>query len=319
VEEQKRGKRRLITVLAGGVGAAKFLQGLIRVIDPSEITVIVNTGDDEEFHGLHVSPDLDTIMYTLASIVDETKGWGIEGDSFRCLELLKIYGEESWFQLGDKDFATHILRTKLLDEKCSLSEITRILSDTLGIRSKIIPMSDDRVSTIVRVKEGYMRFQDYFVKRANRDEIHEVRFDGIEKAIPAPQVIDSIMNSTGVIIAPSNPIVSIGTILSVKGVRNALQRTKAPAIAISPIIGGTTIKGPADRMMKGLGIEASAYGVAMLYSDFLDCMVIDEIDEPLRDRIEEQGIAVRVTDTILRDLHKKEELARFILAIIADS
>jgi LPPG:FO 2-phospho-L-lactate transferase len=269
----------LITVLAGGVGAAKFLQGLIRVVDPSEITVVVNTGDDDEFHGLYVSPDLDTIMYTLASIVDVTKGWGVEGDTFRCLEMLKIYGEECWFQLGDKDLATHIVRTRLLQEECSLSEVTKRLSIALGVRSKIMPMSDNRVSTMLRIKEGYIRFQDYFVKRATVDDICEVVFDGNEKANPAPQVIDSIMDSKGVIIAPSNPIVSIGSILAVKGIREALQRTRASTVAISPIIGGATLKGPADRMMNGLGLEANAYGVAMLYRDFLDYMVIDEIDE----------------------------------------
>ena len=305
----------MYTVLAGGVGAARFLQGFLNTVDPSEVTVIVNTGDDEKFYGLHVSPDLDIVMYTLAGIVDQKKGWGIHRDTFRCLEALHRYGEETWFKLGDMDLATHVLRTELLDENATLSEVTRKLCLELGIRSRIIPMSDNKVSTMVRIGSGFIKFQEYFVKRTTSDDVNKVIFKGIANAKPAPDVLDSIMDSKGIIVAPSNPIVSIGTILGVRGVRKALRDTKARKVAISPIVGGNAIKGPADRLMKGLGMEPSAYGVATLYRDFLDWMVIDEIDDALKGRIEGLGINVGITDTIMTNQRKKEDLARFILDI----
>ena len=305
----------MYTVLAGGVGAARFLQGFLNTVDPSEVTVIVNTGDDEKFYGLHVSPDLDIVMYTLAGIVDQKKGWGIYRDTFLCMEVLHRYGEETWFKLGDMDLATHVLRTELLDENVTLSEVTRKLCHELGIRSRIIPMSNNKVSTMVRIGSGFIKFQEYFVKRATSDDVNKVIFKGIANAKPAPDVVDSIMDSKGIIVAPSNPIVSIGTILGVRGVRKALRDTKARKVAISPIVGGNAIKGPADRLMRGLGMEPSAYGVAALYRDFLDWMVIDEIDVALKGRIEGLGMNVGITDTIMRNQRKKENLARFILDI----
>ncbi|OGD46405.1 2-phospho-L-lactate transferase [Candidatus Bathyarchaeota archaeon RBG_16_48_13] len=305
----------MYTVLAGGVGAARFLQGFLNTVDPSEVTIIVNTGDDEEFYGLHVSPDLDIVMYTLAGIVDQKKGWGIYRDTFLCMEVLHRYGEETWFKLGDMDLATHVLRTELLDENVTLSEVTRKLCHELGIRSRIIPMSNNKVSTMVRIGSGFIKFQEYFVKRATSDDVNKVIFKGIANAKPAPDVVDSIMDSKGIIVAPSNPIVSIGTILGVRGVRKALRDTKARKVAISPIVGGNAIKGPADRLMRGLGMEPSAYGVAALYRDFLDWMVIDEIDVALKGRIEGLGMNVGITDTIMRNQRKKENLARFILDI----
>ena len=303
----------MITALAGGVGAARFLQGLVNVVPEKDITVIVNTGDDIELYSLHISPDLDIIMYTLAGIVDEEKGWGIRGDTFRCLDMLEKYGHETWFNLGDKDFATHIYRTHLLKEGFSLSEATKRLCQKLGLELKILPMTDDKFETKVATVEGTMHFQEYFVKRKAQDEVIDVTFEGAKKAQPAPEVVDSILNADAVIICPSNPIVSIGTILSVKGIKSALEETEAKVAAISPIVGGSPIKGPADKLMRGLGLEVSAYAVADLYRAFLDTFIIDQVDQAEKERIEGLGLPVVTTNTIMRDLKDKVQLARVTL------
>ena len=288
----------MITALAGGVGAARFLQGLVNVISEKDITVIVNTGDDIELYGLHISPDPDIIMYTLAGIVDEEKGWGIRGDTFRCLDMLRRYGHETWFKLGDKDFATHIHRTHLLRSGLSLSEATKRLCQKLELRVKILPMTDDKFETKVVTAEGAMHFQEYLVKRRAQDEVIDVTFEGAEKAKPAPGVVDSILSADAVIICPSNPIVSIGPILSIKGVKSALEETEAKIAAISPIVGGSPIKGPADKLMRGLGLEVSAYAVANIYQDFLDNFVIDRVDRVEKERIERLGVHVVATEPL---------------------
>jgi len=303
----------MITAFSGGVGAARFLQGLVNVVPEKDITVIVNTGDDIELYGLHISPDLDIIMYTLAGIVDEEKGWGIRGDTFRCLDMLKRYGHEPWFNLGDKDFATHIYRTHLLKGGFSLSEATKRLCQKLGLELKILPMTDDRFETKVVTAAGTMHFQEYLVKRRAQDEVIDVTFEGVEKARPAPGVVDSILSSDAIIICPSNPIVSIGTILSVRDIKSALEETEAKVAAISPIVGGSPIKGPADKLMRGLGLEVSAYGVAELYRTFLDTLVIDQVDRDEKERIEGLGLNVVTTNTIMRDLSDKVQLARITL------
>jgi len=303
----------LITALAGGVGAARFLQGLIKIVPQKEVTVIVNTGDDIQLYGLHISPDLDIIMYTLAGIVNKETGWGIQGDTFHCLETLQRYGYETWFKLGDRDFATHIHRTHLLEGGLSLSEATRSLCRSLGLEMKILPMTDDRFETKISTDEGIMHFQDYLVKRGARDKVMGVTFEGAEKAEPAPEVIECILNAEAIIVCPSNPIVSIGTILSVKNVRKALRETRAKVVAISPIVGGAPIKGPADKLMQGLGLEVSAYSVAHLYQDFLDIFIIDHTDQAERERIEELGLSVIVTNTIMKNLRDKVRLARVTL------
>jgi LPPG:FO 2-phospho-L-lactate transferase len=290
----------MITALAGGVGAARFLQGLVKVVPEKEITVIVNTGDDIELYGLHISPDLDIIMYTLAGIVDEKKGWGIRGDTFRCLEMLQRYGHETWFNLGDKDFATHIYRTYLLRNELSLSETTKKLCQRLELKVTIIPMTDSKFETKIVTPEDTLHFQKYLVKRRAQDEVNDVVFEGSEKAKPAPEVVDSILNADAVIVCPSNPIVSIGTILSVKGIKNALEETKAKITAISPIVGGSPIKGP-------------AYAVARLYRDFLDTFIIDQVDQTEKGRIERLGLRVVTTNTIMRNLEDKVQLARVTL------
>lgn len=302
----------MITALAGGVGAARFLQGLVRVVPENEVTVIVNTGDDIELYGLHISPDLDIVMYTLAGIVDEEKGWGIRGDTFHCLETLRKYGYETWFNLGDRDLATHIYRTQLLKNGFSLSEVTERLCQALGLSVKILPMTNDRFATKIATDKATMHFQEYLVKRGAQDRVVNVVFEGAEEAQPAPGVVDSILESDVVIICPSNPIVSIGTILTVKNVRTALRETKAKVVAISPIVGGRPIKGPADKLMQGLGLEVSAYSVAKLYQDFLDTFIIDHVDEAEKEHIKSLGEVV-VTNTIMKSLEDKMQLAKVVL------
>jgi len=303
----------MITALAGGVGAARFLQGLVKIVPEKEVTVIVNTGDDIELYGLHISPDLDIVMYTLAGIVDEEKGWGIRGDTFHCLETLRKYGHETWFNLGDRDLATHVYRTHLLKNGLSLSEVTDRLCQALGLNVKILPMTNDRFATKIVTDKATMHFQEYLVKRGAQDKVVNVVFEGSEEAQPAPRVVDSILESGVVVVCPSNPIVSIGTILSVKNVRTALKETKAKVVAISPIVGGRPIKGPADKLMQGLGLEVSAYSVAKFYQDFLDMFIIDRVDEAEKEHIESLGVQVIVTNTIMKALEDKVQLARVAL------
>jgi LPPG:FO 2-phospho-L-lactate transferase len=299
--------------LAGGVGAARFLQGLIQVVPQNEITVIVNTGDDIELYGLHISPDLDILMYTLAGIVDEEKGWGLKGDTFYCLEFLRKYGHETWFNLGDRDLATHIHRTMLLKEGLTLADATDNLCQKLGVKACILPMTNSRFATKIETDEGTMHFEEYFVKRNCKGKVINVFFEGADMAQPAPRVVESILSSKLIIICPSNPIVSIGTILSVKGIRNALKETKGKVVAISPIVGGHPVKGPADKLMSGLGLEVSAFAVAKLYMDFLDVFIIDKIDQTEKKRIEDLGLKVMVTNTIMRTLDDKTRLAKLAL------
>lgn len=309
----------MITALAGGVGAARFLQGLIKIVPKKELTVIVNTGDDIQLYGLHVSPDLDIIMYTLAGIVDKEKGWGIQRDTFHCLELLQKYGHETWFKLGDRDLATHIQRSLLLKSGLSLSEATSKLCRSLGLKVKLLPMTNDKFETHIKTGKDTIHFQEYLVKRGAQDKVIGVMFEGAEEAQPAPGVIDSILNADTIIVCPSNPIVSIGTILSVKGVRDGLRKTKAKVVAISPIVGGAPIKGPADKLMQGLGLEVSTYSVANLYRDFLDVFIIDNIDQAKKERVEELGLHAVTTNTIMKSLQDKIQLARVTLKSVESS
>jgi LPPG:FO 2-phospho-L-lactate transferase len=303
----------MITALAGGVGAARFLQGLVKLVPEENLTIIVNIGDDVELYGLHISPDIDIVMYTLSGIVDEEKGWGIKGDTFHCLETLQRYGYETWFKLGDRDLATHIHRAYLLRRGYKLSEVTARLSQALGLKVRILPMTNEKFDTFVVTDRGKMHFQEYLVKRGAQDKIVNVEFEGADAASPAPGVVDSILESEAVVICPSNPIVSIGPILSVKGIREALQKTKAKVVAISPIVSGAPIKGPADKLMSGLGVEVSAYGVAAYYKDFLDVFVMDSIDSAQKTKIEAMGLKVVVTNTIMKTLQDKVELAKVVL------
>ena len=302
----------MITALAGGTGAARFLTGLSQVIGEDDLSIVVNTGDDIELFGLHISPDRDIIMYTLAGIVDEEKGWGVRNDTFNCIEELTKM-EEVWFQLGDKDLATHIFRTNLLKNGLTLSQVTKNIGCLLGLRENIIPMTNDKFETRVITDVGSIHFEEYLVKRGSRDRVLGVEYAGSESAKPAAGVLESILDSELVIICPSNPVVSIGTILSVKGVRAALKRTEARKVAISPIVSGKPIKGPADKLMKGLGLEVSAFSVAKLYSDFLDTFILDEVDAKDKDQIENLGIEAVATNTIMKSLKDKIELANTVL------
>jgi LPPG:FO 2-phospho-L-lactate transferase len=303
----------MIVVLAGGVGAARFLQGLVQVVPAAEVTAIVNTADDVELHGLHVSPDVDSVLYHLAGLADEARGWGLRDETFCALEMLGRYGQETWFQLGDRDLGTHIYRTLLLRRGLSLSAVVEDLRTRLGIGCRLLPMTDAPVATQVRTPDGWLPFQEYFVRRQARDAVLEVQFRGIETAAPAPGVLEAIVAAAGVILAPSNPVVSLGPILAVAGVRAALQRTRAARVAISPIVGGATIKGPADRMLRGLGREVSAVGVAEGYRDLLDGFVLDAVDAALAPRVEALGLRAVVADTIMRGPAEKAALARTAL------
>ena len=302
-----------VVVLAGGVGAARFLDGLAGVAAAEDIVVIGNTGDDLEVHGLCVSPDLDTVTYTLAGIVEPARGWGLAGDTFECLDHLERFGSETWFRLGDRDLATHIFRTSLLRGGLSLLEVTSRIARALGVRSRILPMSNDRVRTWVETAKGRLDFQTYFVKHQSRDAVHGVEFAGVETAKPAPGVVEEIRAAKAVIVAPSNPVISIGPILAVAGIREALRETKAAVAAVSPIVGGRALKGPAARMMEGLGMETSALSVAELYRDFVDVFVIDQRDRTLSERIEALGIKAFTTNTIMTSTVRKKELAQATL------
>lgn len=303
----------MIVVLAGGVGAARFLQGLVQVVPHQRLTAIVNTGDDRDFYGLHVSPDLDIVMYTLAGVVDEAHGWGIRNDTYATMQQLARYGNEDWFLLGDRDLATHIHRTNLLRQGKTLSEVTDELRRQFGLELRILPMSDQPVATHIQTPAGLLHFQEYMVKRRCADEVQDVVFIGSGEARPAPGVLDAVKGAEAILIAPSNPIVSIGSILAVPGIHDILHEASGMVVAVSPIVGGAPIKGPADKLMRGLGMDVSAVGVARCYRDFLDVMVIDEQDAHHVSAIEDLGIPTVVTNTIMRDDAAKTTLARGVL------
>ena len=304
----------MITALAGGVGGARFIDGLVQAAGADNVSAVVNTADDFRLYGLHISPDIDTILYTLAGIADPINGWGIAGDTKSTLAGIAGFGEEPWFQLGDRDFATHILRSAWLAEGRSLSEVTDSLRTRLGIVSPILPMTDSPVATIIETPEGRLAFQDYFVRRRQRDEVIGVVFDGIESAEATDVALDAIGSSSLIMLAPSNPIVSIGPILAIDSYQSALQSRTAPAIAISPIIGGKALKGPADKMLGSLGHESTALGVARLYAGLVDGFVIDRVDANHAPGIESLGMTVLVTDAIMHDVPDRARLAAEVLA-----
>jgi LPPG:FO 2-phospho-L-lactate transferase len=306
----------VITVIAGGVGAARFLQGLLAVHSPSQVTIVSNVGDDAEFFGLHVSPDIDSVLYHLSGLADEEQGFGLTGDTYAVLEALPRYGYDTWFKLGDRDLATCIARTHLLRRGKTLTEATAELADALVVPVTILPVTNDRLRTMIRTDDEVLEFQEYFVKRRTEGHAREIILDGVDEAAPSPGVIEAIREADGVIISPSNPLVSIGPPLAVAGVREALRETKARVAAVSPIVGGRALKGPADRMLRDQGLEASAVSIARLYEDFLDVLVIDAADEALAPEIEALGVDVVVTDTIMKSMEKKSALARTVLAAL---
>jgi len=306
----------MMVVLAGGVGAARFLEGLAAVLPPEQITVICNTGDDAEFHGLHVSPDIDTVLYTLAGIVDRERGWGIAGDTFGCLRSLAALGKQTWFQLGDRDLATHLARTERLRQGATLSQVIEELRCALRVASRLLPMSDSPARTRLRTTAGWLAFQEYFVRLRQEPEVLEVDFAEAAAGRPAPGVLEAIQEAAGVIVAPSNPILSIGPILAVPGIREALRETAAPVAAISPIIGGRALKGPADRILASLGLGSSAAAVAELYRDFLDVFVFDREDAALRQEVESKGMKAIVTQTVMSSAEARQEFARDVLRTV---
>ncbi len=302
-----------IVALAGGVGGAKMSQGLQGALEPGELTVIVNTADDFELYGLHISPDLDTVMYTLAGIADPVQGWGIAGDTRQTLAAIAAYGRDPWFQLGDRDIATHILRSDLLRRGVRLTEATEQLGRGLGVASRIIPMTDDPVATRIVTEAGTLDFQDYFVARRQSDDVLGVEFIGLDAARPTGESLEAIATADAIVIAPSNPIVSIGPILALPWMRQAIAESSAPVVAISPIVGGAALKGPAANMLRTLEHEVSALGVARMFADLVDGFVIDTVDAPLAADIEALGPAVLITNSIMGDLEDRSRLAREVL------
>jgi len=304
-----------VAVVAGGVGAARMLGGLVQVVDPASITAVVNTGDDVELHGLHISPDIDTITYTLAGAVNPETGWGLVGETWQAMEALGRYGGMTWFNLGDRDLGTHLYRTQRLREGATLSEVTGEITAAWDLGLTLVPMSDDPVRTMITVvDEGEIGFQDYFVRRRHDVEATAIRFAGVETASPSPAALAALADAQRVVIAPSNPLVSIAPVLAVPGLREAVEARREDCVAVSPIIAGTTVKGPADRLLAELGHDASVVGVARLYAPLAARLVIDEADADLADAVTAEGIEAVVAPTMMHGAPEAAALARVVLA-----
>lgn len=311
----------MLVALAGGVGAARFLRGLVRVVPPAEVTVVVNTADDETFHGLTVCPDLDTVTYTLAGAEHPEQGWGLADESFRTIEALSRYGADTWFRLGDLDLATHLFRTERIRAGATLTEVTGEIAAAWGVEPRLLPMSDDRVATHITVDRGdhheVLRMQEWFVRERSAPPVVAVEFAGAEAAAPAPGVLEAIDAAEKILICPSNPIISIGPILAVPGVRDALVARRDRVVAVSPIIAGTTVKGPADRLMGPLGIDVSCVGVARTYAPFCSTLVIDERDSGRAAEVAATGVRPVVAETLMTDARVAAALARHTLDAVA--
>jgi LPPG:FO 2-phospho-L-lactate transferase len=303
----------MIVVLAGGVGGAKMAQGVQRAVGAGELTVVVNTADDFELYGLRISPDLDTVLYTLAGIANPATGWGIEGDTLFNQKALSRLGEEPWFMLGDQDLATHLLRTARMEAGGTLSQVTGDFARSLSVPSTILPVTDSDIRTFVETPAGTFAFQDYFVRRHQTDDVLGIRIAGIEQAAPTAAVLEAIANAEIIVLAPSNPIVSIGPVLDVPGGRDALTQSPAVKVAVSPIIGGQALKGPADKMLKTLGHESSALGVAKIYQGLIDGFVIDEVDAGLLPEVEALGMPAIALQSIMGDAADRERFAQEVL------
>jgi LPPG:FO 2-phospho-L-lactate transferase len=303
-----------VVALAGGVGGAKLAVGLAHALPEGELTVVVNTADDLVLHGLHISPDIDTVMYNLAGMSNPETGWGIDGDRTSALDLLGRYGGPTWFRLGDQDLATHIRRTQRLAEGASLTEVTRELAASLGIKANILPMTDSSIATRVKTPEGELEFQDYFVARGTRPSVCGVRFQGADEAKATPEVMRAFDEARAVVFCPSNPIVSIGPILALADIHERLRQASAPRVGVSPIIGGAALRGPAAEMLSSLGHEVSALGVARILEDVLDGFIVDTEDEALVSSIEELGLRSIALPSIMSDVDSKKKLAQGVLA-----
>ncbi len=305
-----------LTALAGGVGAAKLLSGLAEVLPPEDLTVIVNTGDDFHWMGLYVCPDIDTVTYTLAGLANPITGWGVKDDTFSALDRLGQMGCETWFKVGDRDLATHIFRTALLQSGRTLSEVTKELCRQNGVAVRILPMTDSHVPTMVDTEEGILAFQEYFVHRQCLPVVRGLSYQGMMAAAPAPGVIDAILKADAIVLCPSNPYISIGPILAVPGVRGAMSRTAARVLAVSSIVAGAALKGPTASMMRQLGDECSAAGVACMYRDFLDVFVLDRRDRNLLGTVSKMDIEAHLADTVMDSEKSKHSLARSILRLL---
>jgi LPPG:FO 2-phospho-L-lactate transferase len=306
----------VIVVLTGGTGGAKFVEGLSRVLSPKELTVIVNTGDDLTWWGLHVSPDLDSITYALAGKLSKERGWGVEGDTFRCLEAMRRLGAPDWFQLGDLDLATHLTRTSLLSAGKTLTQATAEIAISYGVKSQVLPMTDDRVETRVRTEDSELLFQEYFVRERYQPNVCGVRFAGAGEATPTDAVLGAIADAETIFVAPSNPITSIGPILAVPGIRKALTETSASVAAISPIVNGAAVSGPAAALMQAQGLPPSIAGVAEAYGDFLNVLVVDESDRKAASELNRANLEIRCTNTVMKSAQDKASLARAALSFI---
>ena len=302
-----------IVVFTGGTGGTKLVQGLQRLIAPEDLTVIVNTGDDVEWWGLHVSPDIDSVLYGLSGALSIDRGWGVHDDSFRCLERMKELGEPAWFSLGDLDLATHLVRTSLLRAGGTLTQATAELAARMGIGARVLPMSDDRVATMLQTDKGLLNFQEYFVRERHSVEVSRVEFVGAERSRPAPGLLEAIASAEVIVFAPSNPVTSIGPILAVPGIRQALQDADAPVVAVSPIIGDAAVSGPAAALMRMRGWPSSVAGVAQAYGDFLDVLVVDHADARAAEILRSRAMQVVCTTTLMCSLDEKENLARVVL------
>ncbi len=305
-----------VVALAGGVGAARFLSGLVEVVPAEDLTVVVNTGDDFRWMGLCVCPDLDTVTYTLAGLANPDTGWGVREDTFRCLERLQRLGGEAWFRIGDLDLATHLIRTHLLQQGLTLSEITAEICRRNGIRSRILPMSDSPVPTQVHTDEGLLAFQDYFVRRKCEPRVIRLVYKNVEEAQAAPGVLDDLASAQAIVLCPSNPFISVGPILALPGLHEAIRNSRATVVAVSPIVGNRAFKGPTAVMLEQLGHEVSAAAVAAMYADILDGFVLDEKDAALRDRITGLGLVVRTAETFMNTAQASRNLARVVLEML---
>ena len=307
-----------VVALAGGVGGAKLAAGLEAVLEPGELSIVTNTADDFDLWGLHICPDLDTVMYTLANLANPETGWGIRDESFDWLAMISLYGEDAWFKLGDRDLATHVLRTQRLRAGRSLTEVTAGLAGALGVRSALLPMCDEPVQTVVKTPDGPLEFQEYFVRRGQRDEVLGVDLRGIDEARMPEEVREAIDSADAIVLCPSNPVVSIGPILAVPGMQEALLTSSAPKVAVSPLVGGKALKGPADEMMRTLGHEVSSLGVARMYEELLTGFVIDRSDAEEGPEIEGLGVRVLATDAVMHDEEDRGRLAREVLDLCSD-
>lgn len=313
-----------VVVIAGGVGAARFLEGVLAIgpeggVDPADVVAIVNVGDDLEIAGLRISPDLDTVTYTLAGLVNPETGWGVGGDSFTAIERLRALGGTDWFTLGDVDLGTHLFRTERLQAGASLTEATAEIVAASGLTCTILPATDGRLRTVVQTDAGELPFQEYFVQRRQSDVVHGICFDGAETVEPAPGVHQAITAARAVVIAPSNPFLSIGPVLAVPGLRDCLLTTQAPVVAVSPIVAGAAVKGPAAAIMQSLGHDVSALGVARLYGDLIDVFVLDRQDAALAEAVQQEvGVRCLATQTMMTGPAEKRALAAATLAAAAD-